>query len=90
MRTTVSIEKHLLSAARAAARRRGHTLSQLVEEALRRELAESDAIHPPAVPVFGAATGPRPGLDLRSNRALVELLEPAEQALTLRWNRPGQ
>jgi hypothetical protein len=80
MRTTVAINDQLLSAAKAAARRRGYTLGRLVEEALRRELAEPGTDRPPEVPVFRGGTGPRPGLDLRSNRALIELLEPAETA----------
>jgi hypothetical protein len=80
MRTTVAIDNQLLSAAKAAARRRGYTLGRLVEEALRRELAEPSTDRPPEVPVFRGGTGPQPGLDLRSNRALIELLEPAEQA----------
>jgi len=80
MRTTVAINDQLLSVAKAAARRRGYTLGRLVEEALRRELAEPGTDRPPEVPVFRGGTGPRPGLDLRSNRALIELLEPAEQA----------
>ena len=80
MRTTVAINDQLLSAAKTAARRRGYTLGRLMEEALRRELAEPSIDRPPAVPVFRGGTGPRPGLDLRSNRALIEILEPAEQA----------
>jgi len=80
MRTTVAIDNQLLSAAKAAARRRGYTLGRLVEEALRRELAQPDADRAPEVPVFRSGSGPQPGLDLRSNRALAELLEPAEQA----------
>ena len=80
MRTTVAIDEQLLVAARAAARRRGYTLGRLIEEALRRELAQPSTDRPPEVPVFRGGTGPRPGLDLRSNRALIELLEPARRA----------
>jgi hypothetical protein len=77
MRTTVAISDQLLAAAKAAARRRGYTLGRLIEEALRRELAQSTAGSPPEVPVFRGGTGPRPGVDLRSNRALIELVDPA-------------
>jgi hypothetical protein len=77
MRTTVAINDRLLTAAKAAARRRGYTLGRLIEEALRRELDHPSASHLPQVPVFRGGTGTRPGLDLRSNRALIDLLEPA-------------
>jgi hypothetical protein len=77
MRTTVAIDNHLLATAKAAARRRGYTLGRLIEEALRRELAQNAAGSPPEVPVFRGGTGPRPGVDLRSNRALIELVDPA-------------
>ncbi len=76
MRTTVAINDSVLLAATAAARRRGYTLGRLIEEALRRELDQQNTSHVPHVPVFRGGTGPRPGLDLRSNRALIDLLEP--------------
>lgn len=76
MRTTVSISDEVLRAAKRRARERGTTLGQLVDEALQRELNEprrrGDA---PAIPVFTGGTGPRPGIDLSSNRALVEALD---------------
>lgn len=76
MRTTVSIDDDLLETARQRATSRGKTLNQLLEDALRRELAatEQAAARPP-VPVFRAGTGPRPGIDLTSNRALHEVLD---------------
>jgi hypothetical protein len=76
MRTTVTIADELLEAAKQRARARGQTLGGLVEDALRRELALTD--EPPAaveIPVFRGGTGPRPGVDLTSNRALYELLD---------------
>jgi len=76
MRTTVSISDELLTAAKRRARERGQTLGELVDGALQREL--SDARAPgtaPPVPVFHGGTGPRPGIDLSSNRALVEALD---------------
>ncbi len=76
MRTTVAINDRLLMAAKAAAHRRGYTLGRLIEEALRRELDQQSTSDLPRVPVFRGGTGPRPGLDLRSNRALIDLLEP--------------
>jgi hypothetical protein len=76
VRTTVAIDDELLMAAKSAARRRGYTLGRFIEEALRRELDQQSTGHPPQVPVFRGGTGLRPGLDLRSNRALMELLGP--------------
>jgi hypothetical protein len=77
MRTTVAINDQLLRAAKTAARRRGYTLGRLVEEALRRELARQGGVRPPEVPVFRGGSGPQPGVDLRSNRAMLELVDPA-------------
>ena len=76
MRTTLAISDELLEAAKRQAHRRGQTLGRLVEQALRRELAlaEETAERPP-IPVFRDGTGPRPGVDLDSNRALHELLD---------------
>jgi len=76
VRTTVAINDRLLMAEQAAAHRRGCTLGRLIEEALRRELDQQSTSPLPQVPVFRGGTGPRPGLDLRSNRALIDLLEP--------------
>lgn len=55
------------------ARRRGCSLGRLIEEALHRELARYGGVRPPEVPVFRGATGPQPGVDLTSNRALLDL-----------------
>jgi hypothetical protein len=76
MRTTISIADDLLAAARRRARERGQTLGKLIEAALQRELATGfrDAERP-TVPVYRGGTGPRPGLDLTSNRALHEVLD---------------
>jgi hypothetical protein len=76
MRTTVSISDELLVAAKRRARERGQTLGELIDAALQHEL--SDARSPgeaPPVPVFRGGTGPRPGIDLTSNRALLEALD---------------
>ena len=76
MRTTVSISDELLAAAKRRARERGQTLGDLVDAALRRELSATDRpADGPAVPVFRGGTGPRPGIDLRSSRALHEALD---------------
>lgn len=80
MRTTLAIDDNLLARAKAKARSLGYTLGQLVEDALRRELAEPDGRGAPPVPIFRGGGGPRPGVDLRSNRALTELLDPVDRS----------
>ena len=76
MRTTVSISDELLVAAKRRAREDGQTLGQVVDAALRRELSPDQVpeVGPP-VPTFRGGTGPRPGIDLSSNRALYEVLD---------------
>lgn len=76
MRTTISVDDGLLRAAKRRAHRLGLTLGQLVEEALRRELARSRRpAERPVIPVFAAGTGLRPGVDATSTRALLEALD---------------
>ena len=76
MRTTVAIDDELLAAAKRRARERGESLGQILETALRRELASPEELEDgPPVPVFTGGTGPRPGVDLTSNRALHETLD---------------
>jgi Ribbon-helix-helix protein, copG family len=75
VRTTLSIHDEVLAAAKEAAKRRGTTLGELVEEALRRALAEPLPSDPLRLPVFRGGSGPRAGIPLRSNRALLEYLE---------------
>lgn len=76
MRTTVSISDELLAAAKRRARERGQTLGEVVDAALRRELAATaEPGEPPPVPVFEGGTGPRAGIDMSSNRALHEALD---------------
>jgi hypothetical protein len=52
----------------------------VVEATLRRELAEPVREEPPPVPVFTRGTGVRPRVDVRSNRALAELLDSPDDA----------
>lgn len=76
MRTTVNIADEILAAAKRRAQARGVSLGQVVEAALRRDLADPEATAVrPTVPVFAGGDGPRPGLDLTSNRALHEALD---------------
>lgn len=75
MRTTIAVDDHLLAAARLRARERSQTLGQVVEDALRRELAEPVPAGALEVPVFRGGDGPVPGIELTSNRALREALD---------------
>jgi hypothetical protein len=76
MRTTISISDELLAAAKRRARERGQTLGEVIDAALQRELSDiGDPADVPTVPVFRGGTGPRPGIDLTSNRALHEALD---------------
>ncbi len=48
----------------------------MIDAALRRELfADQPTGERPNVPVFDGGTGPRPGIDLTSNRSLYEALD---------------
>lgn len=79
MRTTIAIEDHLHRSAKRLARRRGLTLGQLIEEALRRELSQPAMASPgPPIPVFRGGRGVRPGIDVSSTRALLEALDEGE------------
>lgn len=84
MRTTLAISDEILTAAKQRARERGQTLGEFVDAALQRELAEPTAGPVPQVPVFRGGTGPRPGIDLRSNRALAEVLDEDQPVRELR------
>jgi hypothetical protein len=75
MRTTVAVDDHLLAAAKRRAREHDQTLGQVIEDALRRQLAEPSPGEPVSVPVFRRGDGPLPGVDLRSNRAIREALD---------------
>jgi hypothetical protein len=83
MRTTIALPDQLLKTAKREARSRGLTLGRLVEAALRRELSRrSSSAAAPEVPVFRGGGGVRPGVDVSSNRALLEALDegrPVEQ-----------
>lgn len=76
MRTTLSIEDALLARAKKRAARRGQTLGQYVESAVRRDLLIPEGRGPaPALPTFTRGTGMRPGIDPSSNRAIYDVLD---------------
>ncbi|HWL01470.1 MAG TPA: CopG family transcriptional regulator [Microbacteriaceae bacterium] len=76
MRTTVNIDDALLAAAKGEALARGRTLSDVVEDGLRRVLHQS-ATSPVAASVTlrtHGRGGLRPGIDLASSEQLAEIL----------------
>lgn len=76
MRTTIRIDDEILAAAKRQARRTGQTLGAVIEAALRRASAVDAPTDPVTdIPVFTGGSGPAPGVDLDSNRALYELLD---------------
>ena len=75
MRTTVAIDDELLARAKRRARQLGVSLGDLVEAGLRRELSTEPGAEVVPLPVFDGGSGPRPGLDLTSNRAMREALD---------------
>ena len=77
MRTTVDIPETLLREAKERAARRGSTLGQVVEEALRATFARVDAAAeaaPLELPTYGEG-GVLPGVDLDDSAALLDLME---------------
>lgn len=75
MRTTVAIDDNVLAAAKRRARERGITLGAVIEDALRGSLAHGRPVERPPIPVFREGTGVRRGIDVASNRALLEALD---------------
>lgn len=75
MRTTVAIADELLASAKSEARRRGLTLGQYIEQALRSQLGSPSQGTPPVVPVLRGGSGLRPGVDASSYRTLLEAME---------------
>ena len=77
MRTTVSIDDHLLAEAKQLAVRNGHSLGSVIDDALRVYLAvraQSRSLAPVELPVFGTR-GLRPGVDLEDKEGLAALLD---------------
>jgi len=77
VRTTIDIPEALLREAKERAARRGSTLGQVVEEALRASFVSSDTAAkegPVVLPTYGEG-GLLPGVDLDDSAALLELME---------------
>lgn len=78
MRTTITIEDTLLQKAKEASVRRGCTLSEVVEDALRGVLVSQPKSTPrdpvPAWTTF-SGDGVRAGVDLNHSSALLEVMD---------------
>ena len=78
MRTTLNIADELLIEAKQLAARTGRTLTFVVEDALRLTLARArktgKKAEPFELPTSGEG-GPRPGVDLDSSAALLDIME---------------
>ena len=78
MRTTIRLDDGLLEQAREEARRRGETLTALIEEGLRYELAKSKEAKPrPRIelPVSKQEGWVMPGVDITDSAGLLAILE---------------
>jgi hypothetical protein len=76
MRTTISIEDHLLRAAKQRALERGMTLGGLIEDALRVVLtAGVNDAERAALPVSKRHGGARPGIDVGDGVRLRDLMD---------------
>lgn len=78
MRTTIRLDDGLLEQAREEARRRGETLTALIEEGLRRELARAKEIKPRRrieIPVSKQEGWVLPGVDINDSAGLRAIME---------------
>ncbi len=78
-RTTVRLPDDLVRRAKRKAAAEGRSLTSLIEEGLRRVLADRSAVAAPRVlpPVSKASGGLMPGVDLNDSAALQEMEDQA-------------
>lgn len=74
MRTTLNISDDLYTAVKVEAARRGATVTSVIEEAMRRLLAEGETQPESAFPVSERSGGLRPGVNLDNPDQMYELL----------------
>ena len=74
MRTTLNIADDLYTAVKVEAARRGETVTSVIEEAMRRLLAERGTQAESSFPVSERSGGLRPGIDLDDPEQMYELL----------------
>jgi hypothetical protein len=75
MRTTVRLRGELLELAKRKAAEQGRSLTALIEDAVRHELARPATRKRIKIPVSKASGGPRPGVDLIKTNLLEDELE---------------
>ena len=80
MKTTVNLDDDLMRAAREQARLRGMTLTALIANALRRELAGGPVLTEFRLDLPATRGRRMPTLDIDSNAALEEYLDRSERA----------
>jgi hypothetical protein len=77
MRTTIRLDGQLLAEAKQFAARNGRTLTSVIEDALRKTLADSKRskkAQPPKIPTF-LGDGLQAGVDLDDTAALLSLMD---------------
>ena len=82
MRTTITLDEHLLNEAKQVAARTGRTLTAVIEDALREALARtapSGRQKAVRLPTFGHG-GLQPGVDLNSSASLLDLMDEPDAA----------
>lgn len=75
MRTTLNIDDVLMNAVRRRADASGQTITAVIEDALRRSLADSVPAAPYDFRWVTVPGGPRPGVDVADRDALLALME---------------
>ncbi len=77
MRTTIRLDDQLLARAKEHAARTSRTLTAVIEDALRRALADASRSPDRPVPVFPTFRGDglQPGVDLDDSAALLERMD---------------
>jgi hypothetical protein len=75
MRTTLQLEDALISEAKVFAARTGRTLSQVIEDALRRALVPRPRVSEPGTVLRTSPGTPRGGIDLGDHAGLRELMD---------------
>jgi predicted transcriptional regulator len=77
MRTTITIDEHLLTQVKQRAAATGRTSSQVIEDAIRQSFQRtgSDAVRRFVILESFDSGGYQPGVDLDNNAALLDLME---------------
>lgn len=79
MRTTLTLDDELLREAKERAARSGRTMSDVVADALRESFHRRAAREHQPVRLRTSPGTPRPGVDLDSNAALLDVMEENDE-----------